>query len=69
LLNSIQPASTLIGAVVTKLNLTGSSLIYSTRAPIPAVSMSIDGQQNVYLAGQTGGAGSRQQLAHLKRSR
>ena len=58
LLNSIQPASTLIGAVVTKLNLTGSSLIYSTRAPIPAVSMSIDGQQNVYLAGQTGGAGS-----------
>jgi hypothetical protein len=43
---------------VTKLNLTGSSLIYSTRAPIPAVSMNIDGQQNVYLAGQTGGVGS-----------
>ena len=58
LLNSIQPASTLIGAVVTKLDPTGSSLIYSTRAPIPAVSMSIDGQQNVYLAGQTEGVGS-----------
>ena len=58
LLNSIQPASTLLAAFVTKLDPTGSSLIYSTLAPIPAVSMGIDGQQNVYLAGQTQGTRS-----------
>jgi beta-propeller repeat-containing protein len=56
LLNSIQPASTSAAAFVTKLDPTGSSLIYSTLAGTPAVSMGIDGQQNVYLAGQTGGA-------------
>ncbi len=57
LLNSMQPASLISTAggatFVTKLDPTGSSLIYSTLAGADAPrGMSIDGQQNVYFAGQ-----------------
>jgi len=54
LLNSMQPAGSPFAAFVTKLDPTGSSLIYSTLAFGSPQGMSIVGQQNVYLGGVAG---------------
>ena len=54
LLNSMQPAGSPFGTFVTKLDPTGSSLIYSTLAGDGSPQgMSIDDQQNVYFGGIT----------------